>query len=252
VSDLLETREGDVVRLTLNRPDRLNALSDAMTHGLRDSLSRIAGDASVGAVLLTGAGRGFCAGGDVQAMSSGKSASDLRANAEITRLLAEMPQPSIAAVNGAAAGAGLALALSCDLRLAGASARFGTAFLRLGLVSDMGAAFFLRDLMGAPKAKELFLLPDMLDAQAAVDLGLVNRLVPDELLQQEAMALAQRLAAGPRAAQAALKRLLASTAPLALWLDQEAQAQAACVASADHREAVSAFIAKRPPAFGRR
>ncbi|MGG5822066.1 enoyl-CoA hydratase-related protein [Falsiroseomonas sp. HW251] len=249
MSDLLETREGDVVRLTLNRPDRLNALSDAMTTGLRDALSRIADDASVGAVVLTGAGRGFCAGGDVQAMSAREGVSELRANAEITRLLAEMPQSIIAAVNGAAAGAGLALALACDFRLAGASARFGTAFLRLGLASDMGAAFFLRELVGAAKAKELFLLPDTLDAQAALDLGLVNRLVPDELLQQEAVALAQRLAAGPRGAQAALKRLLAPAEPLGAWLAREAQAQADCVLSADHREAVRAFIDKRPPFF---
>jgi len=252
VSDLQETRQGDVVHLTLNRPDRLNALSDAMTSGLRDALSGVAADPSVGAVVLTGAGRGFCAGGDVQAMAGGKRASELRANAEITRLLAEMPQPTVAAVNGAAAGAGLALALACDFRLAGAASRFGTAFLRLGLASDMGAAFFLRELVGAAKAKELFLLPDMLDAQAALDLGLVNRVVPDEVLPQEALALAQRLAAGPRAAQAALKRLLAPAEPLGAWLDSEAQAQADCVLSADHREAVRAFIDKRPPIFGRR
>ncbi len=258
MSDLLEARAGDVVHLTLNRPERLNALSEAMTAALRDALTRIAGDAGIGVVMLTGAGRAFCAGGDVQGMRDEapvpvpERAHALRANAEITRLLAEMPQITIAAVNGAAAGAGLALALACDMRLAGASARFGTAFLRMGLASDMGAAWFLARLLGSAQARRMFLLPEMLAAPAAIEIGLADRLFPDEALLAEATTFARQLAAGPRGAQAEIKQLLAAAATEALspWLDREARAQARCVASADHREAVQAFIDKRPPVYG--
>jgi 2-(1,2-epoxy-1,2-dihydrophenyl)acetyl-CoA isomerase len=258
MTDLLERREGDVAVLTLNRPARLNALSAAMTDALRGALERIAESPDVGAVLLTGAGRGFCAGGDVQGMPTREAtppterAAELRANAEMSRLLAEIPQVTIAAVNGAAAGAGLALALACDLRIAGASARFGTAFLRMGLASDMGAAFFLRRLVGTAKAAEMFLLPDLVDAEEALRLCIVSRVVADEALPAEALALATRLASGPRRAQAELKALLATAEreSLADWLDREAAAQARCVATPDHREASRAWLEKRPPRFG--
>lgn len=260
MTDLLEQRDGGVALLTLNRPARLNALSPAMTDGLRAALERIAADAEIGAVVLTGAGRGFCAGGDVEGMTTredtpvSRRAAELRANAEISRLLAEMPQVTIAAVNGAAAGAGLALALACDLRIAAGSARLGTAFLRVGLASDMGAAYFLRRLVGPAKAAELFLLPEMLSAEEALALGMVNRLVSDEELPGVVLSLARRLADGPRRAQAELKALLvaAEREPLGVWLDREAAAQARCVFTADHWEATSAWREKRPPRFGLR
>jgi len=260
MSDLLERHEGGVAILTLNRPARLNAFSPAMTERLRGALDRISTDPAIGAVMLTGAGRGFCAGGDVGGMTAREETpvpqrtAELRANAEISRLLAEMPQATIAAVNGAAAGAGLALALACDLRIAAASARFGTAFLRVGLASDMGAAYFLQRLVGTAKATELFLLPEMLGADEALRLGIVGRVVPDDDLPAASLALATRLAEGPRRAQAEVKALLAAAGrePLGAWLDREAAAQARCVATADHREATRAWLEKRLPRFGER
>ncbi len=257
MDELLERREGRVVTLTLNRPERLNALVPALTAALRGALPRIAADGAVGAVVLTGAGRGFCAGGDVHSMAGRtetpltERARQLRANAEIARLLAEMPQITICALNGVAAGAGLSLALACDLRIAAESARFTTSFLRMGLVSDLGGAFFLRRLVGTAKAMELFLLGEMVSAAEGHRLGIFSRLVPDADLATEAGALAHRLADGPRIAQAQLKALMqrAETDGLAAWLDIEAAAQARCAATADHREAMRAFGEKRPPNF---
>lgn len=257
MSELLEQREGRVVTLTLNRPERLNALVPALTGALREALPRLAADGEVGAVVLTGAGRGFCAGGDVQSMEGrteipvAERSRQLRANAEIARLLAEMPQVTICALNGVAAGAGLSLALACDFRIAAESARFTTSFLRMGLVSDLGAAFFLRRLVGSAKAKELFLLGDMVNAAEGHRLGVLSRVVSDAELADEAAALARRLANGPRIAQAHLKALMqsAETDSLAHWLDLEAAAQARCAATADHREAMRAFGEKRAPDF---
>jgi 2-(1,2-epoxy-1,2-dihydrophenyl)acetyl-CoA isomerase len=257
MSELLEQREGRVVTLTLNRPERLNALVPALTAALRDALPRLAADREVGAVVLTGAGRGFCAGGDVQSMEGrteipvAERTRQLRTNADISRHLAEMPQVTICALNGVAAGAGLSLALACDIRIAADSARFTTSFLRMGLVSDLGAAFLLRRLVGSAKAKELFLLGDMVQAAEGLRLGVFNRVVPDAELAAEAAALARRLAEGPPIAQAHLKALMqrAEAASLAEWLDIEASAQASCAATADHREAMRAFAEKRAPSF---
>jgi 2-(1,2-epoxy-1,2-dihydrophenyl)acetyl-CoA isomerase len=257
MTDILEQRDGAVVTLTLNRPERLNAIVPELSAALREALPRIAADAGIGAVVLTGSGRGFCAGGDVQSMAGraevplAERTRQLRQNAEISRLLSEMPQVTICAVNGVAAGAGLSLALACDLRLAAESARFTTAFLRMGLCTDLGGAFFLRRLVGTAKAKELFLLNEMLPAAEALRLGIVSRVVPDAALAEEAAALARRLAEGPRVAQGYLKRVLhaAETDTLAEWLDLEAWAQASCALTADHREATRAFAEKRPPRF---
>lgn len=257
MSELLEQREGRVVILTLNRPDRLNAIIPAMSAQLRDTLTRIAADGEIGAVVLTGSGRGFCAGGDVQAMAGrteiplAERTRQLRASAEVSRLLAEMPQITICAVNGVAAGAGMSYALACDLRIAGESARFTASFLKMGLVSDLGGAFFLRRLVGTAKAKELFLFSDMIASAEALRLGLVSRVVPDADLATEALALARRLGDGPRVAQAYLKRVLqaAETEPLPAYLDMEAWAQASCALTADHKEATRAFAEKRPPNF---
>src|SRR5262249_54161555 len=155
-NDLLESVKDGVAVLTLNRPERLNAMSGPMLDGLLEALPRLADDASVGAIVLTGAGRGFCAGGDVKAMAEGtemsgtleERARGLRAQMEVSRWLHEMPQPTIAMVRGPAAGAGLSLALACDLRIAGESARFGTAFARVGYSGDFGGSFFLTRLVG--------------------------------------------------------------------------------------------------------
>jgi len=200
---LLENVKDGVAVLTMNRPDRLNALSGDLLDALLAALPRLAEDASVGVVVLTGAGRGFCAGGDVKAMAEGKEfpgetleerAQVLRSYMESSRWLHEMPKPTIAMVRGAAAGAGLSLALACDLRVAGESAKFGTAFARVGYSGDFGGSYYLTQLVGTAKARELYYTADLLDAKAALAVGLVNRVVPDDKLEEETLALAGKIA----------------------------------------------------------
>jgi 2-(1,2-epoxy-1,2-dihydrophenyl)acetyl-CoA isomerase len=258
--DLLEVVEDGVALLTLNRPDRLNAMSQAMLDELEEALPRLADDGSVGVVVLTGAGRGFCAGGDVRAMAEGNEmagatleerAPGLRARMEVSRYLHEMPKPTIAMVRGAAAGAGLSLALACDLRIAGDTARFGTAFARVGYSGDFGGSYFLTRLVGTAKARELYFTADLLDAQQALGLGLVNRVIPDARLEEETMALATRLAQGPRIAYRYMKRNLnaAETGSLTELMDLEAWHHTRCGMTEDHREAAKAFVEKRQPVF---
>ena len=258
--DLLEVIKDGVVVLTLNRPERLNAMSGAMLDGLLEALPRLAEDGAVGVVVLTGAGRGFCAGGDVKAMAEGSEttgvtleerAQGLRARMEVSRWLHEMPKPTIAMVRGAAAGAGLSLALACDLRIAGDSARFGTAFARVGYSGDFGGSFFLTRLVGTAKARELYFTADLLDAHQALGLGLVNRVIADARLEEETLALARRLADGPRVAYRYMKRNLnaAESGTLHDLLDLEAWHHSRCGMTEDHREAAKAFVEKRQPVF---
>jgi 2-(1,2-epoxy-1,2-dihydrophenyl)acetyl-CoA isomerase len=258
--DLLEVVNDGVAVLTLNRPERLNAMSGPMLDGLLEALPRLAEDGAVGAVVLTGAGRGFCAGGDVKAMAEGSEmggvtleerVQGLRARMEVSRWLHEMPKPSIAMVRGAAAGAGLSLALACDLRMAGDSARFGTAFARVGYSGDFGGSFFLTRLVGTAKARELYFTADLLDAHQALGLGLVNRVFPDARLEDETLALARRLANGPRVAYRYMKRNLnaAESGTLHDLLDLEAWHHSRCGMTEDHREAAKAFVEKRQPVF---
>src|SRR5256884_565658 len=213
--DLLEVVKDGIAVLTLNRPDRLNAMSGPMLAALLEALPRLADDAEVGVIVLTGAGRGFCAGGDVKAMAEGREfggtsleekAQALRSRMEVSRWLHEMPKVTIAMVRGAAAGAGLSLALACDLRVAGDSARFATAFARVGYSGDFGGSWYLTQLIGSAKARELYYTADIVDAQQALALGIVNRVVPDVRLEDETMALAARLARGPRIAYRYMKR----------------------------------------------
>src|SRR5262245_13630318 len=175
MSDLLEAVADGVATLTLNRPEKLNAMSAAMLDALLEALPRVADDPSVGVVVLTGAGRGFCAGGDVRAMAEGREfagdtleekASALRSQMEVSRWLHEMPKPTIAMVRGPAAGAGLSLAMACDLRIVGDSARFATAFARVGYSGDFGGSFFLTSLVGTAKARELYYTADILGARS--------------------------------------------------------------------------------------
>jgi 2-(1,2-epoxy-1,2-dihydrophenyl)acetyl-CoA isomerase len=170
---------------------------------------------------------------------------------EVSRWLHEMPKPTIAMVRGAAAGAGLSLALACDLRIAGDTARFGTAFARVGYSGDFGGSFFLTRLIGTAKARELYFTADMLDAQEALALGLVNRVVPEARLEEETFALAARLARGPRVAYRYMKRNLnaAETGTLKDLLDLEAWHHSRCGMTEDHREAARAFVEKREPVF---
>ena len=258
--ELLEELKDKVAVLTLNRPDRLNAMSPPMLDALLEALPRLAADPEVGVVVLTGAGRGFCAGGDVKAMAEGREfggttleekAQALRSRMEVSRWLHEMPKPTIAMVRGAAAGAGLSLALACDLRVASDSARFATAFARVGYSGDFGGSWFLTQLVGTAKARELYFTADIMDAQQALALGIVNRVVPDVRLEDETMALAARLARGPRIAYRYMKRNFnaAESGTLKDLLDLEAWHHTRCGMTEDHREAAKAFVEKREPVF---
>jgi 2-(1,2-epoxy-1,2-dihydrophenyl)acetyl-CoA isomerase len=259
-TDLIENVKDGVAVLTLNRPDRLNAMSRPMLDALLEALPRLAEDPEVGVVVLTGAGRGFCAGGDVKAMAEGnelggqtmeEKAQALRSRMETSRWLHEMPKPTIAMVRGPAAGAGLSLAMACDMRIASDSARFGTAFARVGYSGDFGGSYYLTQLVGTAKARELYFTADLLDAPQALALGLVNRVVPDARLEDETMALASRLARGPRVAYRYMKRNMnaAETASLKDMLDLEAWHHTRTGMTEDHREAARAFVEKREPQF---
>jgi 2-(1,2-epoxy-1,2-dihydrophenyl)acetyl-CoA isomerase len=257
---VIETVADGVATLTLNRPERRNAMSPEMFAALLEALPRLAGDADVGVVVLTGAGGAFCAGGDVKAMAAGDGRESLalearvqglRAIMEVARWLHEMPKPTLAVVPGAAAGAGLSLALACDLRIAGESAKFTTAFAKVGYSGDFGGSFFLTRLVGTAKARELYFTAELLDAETALGLGMVNRVVADADLAGEAAALAGRLADGPRIALGYMKRNLnaAEAGTLAALLDLEAFHHSRCGMTEDHREAARAFVEKRPPVF---
>jgi 2-(1,2-epoxy-1,2-dihydrophenyl)acetyl-CoA isomerase len=261
--ELLSRREGRVAVVTLNRPERLNALTRTMMRALLAELTACAADDAVGCVVLTGAGRAFCAGGDVRVQADTAShapagdrtpeqrADDLRASMEASRLLHEMPKPTIAMLNGVAAGAGLSLALACDMRIAGESARLTTAFAKVGLSGDYGGTWFLTRLVGSARARELYFASDVIDARQIDALGLANRVVPDTALEAEAMALASRLANGPAVALRYIKRNLnvAETGNLAQAFDSEAFGMLRCRQSEDHLEASRAFVEKRRPVF---
>jgi 2-(1,2-epoxy-1,2-dihydrophenyl)acetyl-CoA isomerase len=257
MSDLLETTEGATAWLTLNRPARLNAFSPAMLEALGEALQRLGNDAAIGAIVVTGAGRGFCAGGDVKMMESRAAqgfeerVEGLRRMHQLPMLLRTIPKIVIAMVNGPAVGAGLGLALACDFRIAGRSARFGTGFAGVGYSGDFGGSWTLTRLVGTAKARELYFLGDIIDSTAAVSLGLVNRVVEDDVLHRETMTLARRIAEGPRVAYGYMKRNLfaAETEPFAAVLEMEAVHQARTAMTEDHREASKAFVEKRRPVF---
>src|SRR5258705_1435760 len=257
--DLLEVVKDGIAVLTLNRPDRLHALPGPMLTAMLEALPRLADDPEVGVVVLTGAGRGFCAGGDVKAMAEGREFSgtfeekalSLRAAMEVSRWLHEMPKVTIAMVRGAAAGAGLSLALACDLRVASDTARFATAFARVGYSGDFGGSWYLTQLVGTAKARELYYTAEILDAPQALAPGLVNRVVPDARLEEETHALAGRLARGPRVALRYMKRNMnaAEAGTLKDSLDLEAWHHTRTGFTEDHKEAAKAFVDKREPVF---
>jgi 2-(1,2-epoxy-1,2-dihydrophenyl)acetyl-CoA isomerase len=257
MTDLLETTEDGIAWLTLNRPDRLNALSPAMLLDLGEAVQRLGSDARVGAIVITGAGRGFCAGGDVKTMADRASQSfeerleGLRRMHQLPVWLRTIPKVVIAMVNGPAVGAGLGLAMACDLRIAGRSARFGTGFAGVGYSGDFGGSWTLTRLVGTAKARELYFLGDLIDSAAAASLGLVSRVVEDDALRGEAASLARRIADGPRIAYGYMKRNLfaAESEPLAAVLEMEALHQARTAMTEDHHEASIAFVEKRRPVF---
>jgi len=248
------TRDGAVLTVTLNRPEVLNALNRAVHRGLHDALRLAAEDSSVRAVVITGAGRGFCVGQDLQEFSDGAGdvAQNLRDNYHRNVLaIRALEKPVIAAVNGAAAGAGMSLALACDLRVAAASASFVPAFIKIGLVPDSGGTWLVRRLLGAARAFEWLTTGRRLAAEEARALGLVAEVVPDEELAARALELARLYAAMPTRAVWQTKRLLdaAETSTFAEQLELEAAAQAELVRTPDFREGVAAFLGKRDAAF---
>jgi 2-(1,2-epoxy-1,2-dihydrophenyl)acetyl-CoA isomerase len=255
---LLEKIEDGVATLTMNRPEALNAMSPDMMVAALDALTRYAADGAVRAIVLTGAGRGFCAGGDVKRMD--KAAADpsleertqgLRGRMEVSRLLHEIAKPTIAMVRGPAAGAGMSLALACDMRIASETARFTTAFARVGLSGDFGGAYFLTRLVGTAKARELYYLSETVPADEALKLGIVNRVVPDGELETATMDIARRIADGPAITLGYIKKNMnaAETGSLREVFDLEALHHSRCSMTEDHKEAARAFVEKRKPVF---
>jgi len=246
-----------VATITLDQPDTLNALSIAMKVALREAVERAAADDAVRAVVLTGAGRGFCVGQDLRehaaALEQGDTAlSTVREHYNpIVRALAELPKPVVAAVNGTAAGAGASLAFACDFRIAADNASFLMAFARVGLGPDTGASWTLQRLVGYGRALAMLMLAEPVSATQALEMGLVNAVVPGADLPGAAHELAARLAAGPTLAYAGIKQALqsAATSDLATALETEADVQARCGQTEDHRNAVAAFLAKQAPTF---
>lgn len=250
--------EGGVAILTLNRPDRLNSFTRAMHLEVRDALTRVQADPSVRVLVLTGAGRGFCAGQDLadRAVDPGAPSVDLGASVEefyapLVLTLKNLPMPVICAVNGVAAGAGANLALACDIVLAARSASFIEAFSKLGLIPDTGGTWHLPRLIGPARAMGLAMLGEKLSAEKAEAWGLIWRCVPDETLMDEAMAMAQHFAAAPTKGLAFTKRAFQASYAntLAQQLQLEADMMRELGNSHDYREGVAAFLAKRAPQF---
>ncbi len=258
-SDLIAVAiDGPVGTVTLNRPDKLNALTADMVGELAEALTTLAGTQAVRAIVVTGAGRAFCAGADVGLLRSlierGDEATGRRLVDSLRRVahaIRQAPQPVVAAVNGVAAGGGANLALACDLRIAADTAQIGQVFMKIGLHPDFGGTYWLPRLVGASRALELFLDAELVGAAEAERLGLFNRVVPAGRLAAEAAAWAQRIAAAPplavrRAKQAVYK---SEGATLDQMLDYELEAQVACFRSADGKEGLTAFFEKRSPKF---
>ena len=252
--------EAGVATITFNRPEVMNAFSDDMRADLLGHLERIGGDPSVRCVVLTGAGAAFCAGGDVASMAKLQDDNDrqvvegrMQVGSQVMQLIRRLPQPVIAAINGAAAGGGLNLALGCDLRLASEDAIFSQAFVKIGLVPDWGGFHFLPQLVGTAKALELMMTGDRIDAQEALALGLVNQVYPREEFRDRAREFAQRLSEGPEGAIARIKEgvYLGAEQTLVEALSFEYRAQRALFLGDDAREGMRAFVEKRKPRFGR-
>ncbi|MFN8506980.1 MAG: enoyl-CoA hydratase-related protein [Dehalococcoidia bacterium] len=267
----LDKRADGIALITLNRPERLNALGGDLLRLLGGYLLDCERDPAVRCVVLTGAGRAFCAGGDVQEMqrrndgvtdTAGTPANAIEFLDTQVRMLREtqlavshrlhtMGKPTVAVVNGVAVGAGFSLALACDLRLVGDKARFGTAFRNVGLSGDYGASYYLPRVIGAGRARELFFTAEILDAERALELGIANRVFPQDTLLENSLAFCATLAAGPTLAFKRMKENLnlAERATLEDVLNLEALNQRVGGMTADSREAVLAFNEKRQPNF---
>ncbi len=259
---VLCTREDGLAIVTLNRPDRLNALSGPIMDALEATLRTLAGDRTVRALLLRGAGRGFCAGGDMKAggisreeaaqMTQEDRVARLRQQMASAELLHTMAKPTVSALRGAMMGAGVGLGLAADLRIASRTLKLETAFKSLGFSGDFGGAYFLTRLAGTSTARDLMLRSRRVDGEEALKLGLVTELVDDDALDERAWVVARELAAGPSIAFGHMKRALnaaADGASVAQVLDLEAAAMVRTAQTEDHKEAVRAFMEKRAAEF---
>jgi enoyl-CoA hydratase/carnithine racemase len=257
-SFLYEVQEG-VATITLNRPERLNALTFEVYRELTDTFVALRAEEAVRAVVITGAGRAFCSGGDVHDIIGELFARDMQGLLEFTRMTCELvrniralPKPVIASLNGTTAGAGACIALASDIRIASPTAKIAFLFVRVGLSgADMGAAYLLPRVIGLAKATELLYTGDFLSAEEAERIGLYNRVVPEDELAAVTRELAARLARGPGFALAMTKEMLNREMDVSLdtALEWEAQAQATCMQHPDYREAYEAFVEKREPKF---
>ena len=260
--ELIKVAEDNgIVTITLNRPDRLNAFVDHMRRDLAEALEEASSDPHVRVLVINGAGRAFCAGGDVQFMAELVERGD---SEEFARLLGaarrvvlgirHMTKPVIASIEGPAFGAGFNLALACDLRIASSTATFSQAFVKLGFHPDWGGTYFVPRMVPANIACELFFLGDTIDADRALQLGLINRVVAPEELEEETRKLAERLRDGPAVSIAAAKHAVYASEhdSLEKMLQYEVEAQVRCFESGDGREGVRAFLEKRPPKFSGR
>ena len=256
---LLERTDGALRVLSMNRPERRNALNAALCERLVHALRDAAEDVDLGAVLLRGEGAAFCVGGDVKDMAQGvgreatteQRVRGLRRRMEAARLLHVASKPTVAAIHGAAAGAGLSLALACDFRLVSRSAKLTTAFAKVALSGDYGGSWFLTRIIGTARARDLYLRPRVLSAQEALESGLVTEVVDDDRLHARAHEFALELARGPRVTLGYMKDNLnhAETATLESALDLEALHHVLSATTDDHREAATAFVDKRAPTF---
>jgi 2-(1,2-epoxy-1,2-dihydrophenyl)acetyl-CoA isomerase len=255
---VLQHLESGLLTITMNRPERRNALNPDMTLGLVAAAKRAAEDPEVRAVLLKGAGGTFCVGGDVKSMAEGRAPVSfegrqvqLRRGMEVSRILHEMSKPAVAQLDGAAAGAGLSIALACDFRVASTSVKITTAFAKVGLSGDYGGTYFLTQMLGSAKARELYLLSPVLTAQEALALGMVTRVVSDAEVESASRELAMSLAQGPTITLGYIKRNInnAERLPLETCFDAEAFNHSRAGETVDHKEAAKAFVEKRKPEF---
>ena len=258
---LLVTQEGRVAVLTLNRPDARNALSPELSRGLREGIAWAEADPDIGALVITGAGKAFCSGGDVKAMGQRSDTPPPSVEAQFKELqmrhrglsgaMVKMRKPTIAALSGAAAGAGMAIALATDLRVAADTAFLTTGYANIGLSGDYGIAWLLTRVVGPGRARELLLTGDRVSADRAESIGLVNKVVPAESLMESSLELAHKLANGPRVALSYIKDNLDEALNIdhITAIDREADRLLKSRSTNDHREAVKAFAEKRAPNF---
>ena len=259
-NDLIVEKNNNTLKLTMNRPERRNALSDDMLNKMLEELNKASFDNSIRAIVLTGSENAFCAGGDVKDMASRdedanknvqQRTRDLRRVMETARLLHQITTPTIALIPGPAAGAGFSLALACDIRIASESAKLTTAFAKVGFPGDFGGSYFLTQMIGTAKARELYYLSEVLSADKALEIGIVNKVIPDNKFFEESDKIVNQIATGPSIAYRYMKTNMniAELGDLNQSLDNEAMHQTLCRFTEDHQNATKAFVEKKKPLF---